>query len=346
MRWISFRWRKAHASGVAVLASLALAYVSLAPRGAMAAYTEQVLYRFCSQANCADGKNPAAAVIMDAAGNLYGTTVGGGANNAGVVFKLTQTGSGWTYKVLYSFCSKTLCADGGTPNAGLIMDAAGNLYGTTTGGGPNQSTNGVVFKLAPNGSSWTETVIYNFCSQTNCADGARPYASLIMDAGGNLYGTTAAGGNGCYITTNGCGIVFELTPSGSAWTEKVLYKFCLQSGNCSDGAVPYAPLMMDGAGNLYGTTFSGGLSITEGVAFKLAPSGSSWTETVLYYFGQQGCYYLDPCQPRAGLIMDEAGNLYGTSANGYAFRLSPSGTSWMKTTLSTVYYGSDASLIM
>ena len=167
----------------------------------------QVLYSFCPQSGCADGSQPVAGLIMDAAGNLYGTTkVGGtggtgGAFGQGVVFKLAPDG---TETVLYSFCSQANCTDGLQPFAGLIMDAAGNLYGTTLNGGIG-SGSGVVFKLAPDG---TQTVLYSFCSQANCTDGLAPQAGLLMDAAGNLYGTTALGG----IAPGNSGVVFALTP--------------------------------------------------------------------------------------------------------------------------------------
>jgi uncharacterized repeat protein (TIGR03803 family) len=196
--------------------------------------------------------NPSAELIMDAAANLYGTTYHGGTSGGGVVFKLAPDG---TETVLYSFCSQFNCADGDHPSAGLIMDGAGNLYGTTYYGGT--SGGGVVFKLAPDG---TETVLYSFCSQSNCADGSDPEAGLIMDGAGNLYGTTSDGGG-----TFG-GVVFKLAPDG---TETVLYSFCSQSG-CADGSYPEAGLIMDGAGNLYGTTLGGGTSGT-GVVFMVTP---------------------------------------------------------------------------
>jgi|HubBroStandDraft_4_1064222.scaffolds.fasta_scaffold28532_1 uncharacterized repeat protein (TIGR03803 family) len=334
-------WRRPLQVGIAVLVVLTAMVILPAPRDALAAYAEQVLYRFCSQTNCVDGKNPAAALIMDGGGNLYGTTVSGGANNGGAVFKLTPIATGWTYNVLYSFCSKALCADGGTPHAGLIMDGTGNLYGTTTGGGPNQSTSGLVFKLVPSGNGWTETVLYSFCTQSNCTDGAQPYGTLIMDAAGNLYGTTAAGGNrNSACSANGCGTVFELSPTVSGWTEKVLYRFCSQS-NCADGVQPLAGVAMDGVGNLYGTTFSGGS--TAGVIFELMPSGSSWTEKLLHAFGSSAS---DGDSPQANLIIDGAGNLYGTTFNGggsgfgtcagscgAVFELSSTDSTWSENTL-------------
>jgi uncharacterized repeat protein (TIGR03803 family) len=147
----------------------------------------------------------------------------------------------------------------------MMMDGAGNLYGTTLYGGGSGS--GVVFQLTPDqtGTAWTETVLYSFCSQSNCTDGGRPYAGLTMDATGNLYGTTENGGNGGRA---GPGVVFQLTPdqTGAAWTETVLYSFCSQTG-CADGATPLAGLIMDGGGNLLGTTADGGLG--GGVVFAL-----------------------------------------------------------------------------
>jgi uncharacterized repeat protein (TIGR03803 family) len=145
---------------------------------------------------------------MDGAGNLYGAASGGGARNSGVVFELTPSGTGWSEQVLYSFCSQ--CADGNSPSAGLIMDGAGNLYGTTGFGGapgpscPSSYGCGVAFELTPTTNGWTETVLHSFCSQSNCADGNQPSAGLIMDGSGNLYGTTYQGGNNW-------GVVFELT---------------------------------------------------------------------------------------------------------------------------------------
>jgi uncharacterized repeat protein (TIGR03803 family) len=184
-------------------------------------WTETVLYSFGSQS--ADGYFPYAGLIMDGAGNLYGTTSAGGANHWGTVFQLTPTGSGWSEQVLYSFCSQFQCADGASPYAGLIMDASGNLYGTTpdTGGGAPYGF-GTVFKLTLTQTGWTETVLYHFCSQSNCVDGAWPYAGLVMDASGNLYGTTARGGANSYGFG---GTVFQLTPTDTEWSEKVLYSF-------------------------------------------------------------------------------------------------------------------------
>ena len=262
-------------------------------------YRYRIYHSFCEQSGCTDGALPYAGLVIDGAGDLYGTTELGGAIGLGVVFKQV----GGTETVLYSFCAQSGCTDGAKPWAGLILDAAGNLYGTTQTGGNNVEPGtvfggGVVFKLAPDG---TETVLYNFCAQSGCADGVHPYAGLVMDAAGNLYGTTYQGGS------KGNGVVFKLAPNG---TETVLHTFCEQSG-CTDGALPRAGLATDAAGNLYGTTSAGGAA-GWGVVFKLAPDG---TETVLYNFcSQSSC--TDGSGPWAGLILDAAGNLYGTTQTG------------------------------
>ena len=209
---------------------------------------------------------------MDKRGALYGTTQAGDTQRpqGGTVFKLTPPsvkGGPWTETVLYKFCSINACLDGAAPQANLIMDEQGALFGTTvTGGSRNQGT---VFKLTPptvTGGPWTETVLYSFCSMTNCTDGAVPMSGLIMDKHGALFGTTSSGG---YL--NGGGTVFKLTPPSTAqgqWTETVLYRFCSPSNNCADGSQPNADLIMDSRGAFYGTTNSGG-SNGGGTVFKL-----------------------------------------------------------------------------
>jgi uncharacterized repeat protein (TIGR03803 family) len=289
--------------------------------------------------------NPFAAVVRDSAGNLYGSTVYGGSNGRGTVFKLTKNG---TFSVLLNFSSSWVSpgdgprgplvldaadnlygsAGGGGncngtstcgvvfkldpsgnetvirnflygkkgfyPNAGLIRDAAGNLYGTTMGGGTSGA--GVVFKLD---SAGNETVLYTF---KRMPDGSEPQAGLIQDTAGNFYGTTVYGGNGPGYCPQGCGVVFKLDANGN---ETVLYAFAGKS----DGGGPVAPLVMDSAGNLYGTTNYEGGGCVCGVVFKLDPSGK---ETVLHTFtgGTDGGF------PEGGLTMDPAGNLYGTTSRG------------------------------
>jgi len=181
----------------------------LTPNAAKTAFTHKVLYSFCAQANCTDGDEPQAGLIMDAAGNLYGTASSGGAHNSGAAFELTpnKAKTAWTLKVLYSFCAQVKCADGNLLVAGLIMDAAGRLYGTTEGGGAHEG--GTAFELTPNAAktAWTEKVLYSFCPLVEiCTDGYDPYAGLIEDAAGRLYGTTVSGG------AHGQGTAFELTP--------------------------------------------------------------------------------------------------------------------------------------
>lgn len=239
---------------------------------------ETVLHSFAGSPT--DGAFPVAGLIRDKTGNFYGTTRFGGASDFGTVFKLDSTGK---ETVLYSF---TGGADGGDLQAGVVRDSAGNLYGTTIEGGTFGV--GVVFKLDPTGN---ETVLYNF---TGSADGALPYARLVRDEAGNLYGTAISGG------TTGNGVVFKVDPSG---TETVLYSF---TGG-TDGALPEAGLIRDIKGNLYGATAYGGLGC--GVVFKLDSTGN---ETVLYTFTCGA----DGAQPRAGLLRDKAGNLYGTTESG------------------------------
>ncbi len=286
---------------------------------AAAAYSYQVLYSFCSASGCTDGYFPEVGLVRDAAGNLYGTTTFGGNSNSnctpygtcGTVFELGNTGQ---ETVFYSFCSVVVngvCTDGYYPDAGLIQDASGNLYGTTYLGG---TWSGTVFEL---NSSGQETVLYSFCPSggAGCTDAFGPNGGLLRDAEGNFYGTTSEGGKGS-------GAVFELDSSGQ---ETVLYRFCPsgQSG-CTDGLSPYAGLIQDTAGNLYGTTEFGGANTSVGnglgggTVFKLAPpaqQGGAWTETVLYSFcSAANC--TDGEYPSAGLIQDAAGNLYGTTFYG------------------------------
>ena len=254
----------------------------LTPNGS-GGWTESVLHSFNN--NGSDGYRPSGTLIFDAAGNLYGTTQYGGAGcspgGCGTAFELSPgQGGGWTEQVLYSFAGGN--GDGGLPEAALIFDTAGNLYGTTGEGGavgPGGVAGGIVFELSPSqGGGWTEKVLYNFCSVSDphrplgglssptrppagefCLDGAEPDTNLIFDAAGNLYGTTLIGGYSVPCAYSGCGTVFELSPTaGGSWTEQVLYSFCPQT-DCADGSTPTAGLIFDASGNLYSTTAYGGI---------------------------------------------------------------------------------------
>lgn len=259
---------------------------------------ETVLYSFGSGRG--DGQNPGAGLLMDGAGDFYGTTETGGAYGAGTVFELSAAGA---ETVLHSFLALGMGPDGENPQAALIRDGAGNLYGTTANGGAGVA--GTVFKVSANG---TATVLYSFGPTTT--DGHTPHAGVVMDGAGNIYGTTASGGaNG---GGRGDGVVFSLSAGGK---ETVLHSF---GASANDGVSPYASLLIDSAGNLFGTTKAGGAygsggPRAGGTVFKLSPAG---TETILYSFGAGGAS--DGSSPQARLIMDGAGNLYGTTAGGGA----------------------------
>jgi uncharacterized repeat protein (TIGR03803 family) len=253
---------------------------------------ETTLYTFSG----ADGATPFAGLVQDAAGNLYGTTSTGGASSVGTAFKLAKTGK---ETVLHSFTGTG--GDGSYPEAGLVRDANGNLYGTTVSGGA--SVYGTVFELNKTGK---ETVLYSFSGGT---DGGYPlYGYLVRDAAGNLYGTTELCG------AWGVGTVFKLDKTGK---ETVLYSFT----EGADGGYPLAGLVRDAKGNLYGTTESGGAS-DYGTVFKVDSTGK---ETVLHSFNGS----TDGGSPYAGLLRDAKGNFYGTTSTGGAsgygtvFKLTP-----------------------
>jgi uncharacterized repeat protein (TIGR03803 family) len=284
---------------------------------ATAATTEQVLLNFTG----ANGNGPYGALISDAAGNLYGTTTGGGAYCCGTVFELVRkAGGGWSQKLLHSFNADGL--DGITPYTKLVFDSAGNLYGTTNNGGPNNV--GTVFELMPTKSGpWKETILYSFLN--NQVDGTYPYGDLIFDRSGNLYGTTAGGGS------NFNGTAYELIRGKSGqWTESILHSFVF-----SDGTSPSAGLVFDAAGNLYGSAFAGG-AYGYGTVFKLTSQGSGqWNLSVLFNFNGHDS---TGDGPYATLIFDKAGKLYGTTAlGGYydcgmVFELSPQASGeWTET---------------
>jgi uncharacterized repeat protein (TIGR03803 family) len=248
--------------------------------------TETILHSFRGKR---DGSEPWAGLVRDPQGNLYGTTAYGGAFNFGVVFEVTKAGK---ERVLYSFAG---LPDGQHPMAGLVRDAAGNFYGTTSAGGGGNCNYGAgcgtVFMLSNTG---TETVLHSFAGGT--MDGASPVAGLVRDASGNLYGTTYGGG------ASGLGTVFKVDPPGQ---ETVLYSF---AGYPTDGENPAAGLIWH-AGNLYGTTSAGG-AYSYGTVFRVTKTGR---ESVLYSFGGTSS---DGRNPAAGLVGDAVGNLYGTTQAG------------------------------
>jgi uncharacterized repeat protein (TIGR03803 family) len=264
----------------------------LSPSGT--GWKEKVLYSFNTSG---DLQAPLSAVIFDGSGNLFGSCNFGAAHGQGGVFELTPNGSGWKEQVLYSFTGGT---DGGGYIGNLVFDAAGNLYSTAASGGTVGQ--GVVFELSPSsGGTWTETVLYNFTGES---DGASPAGGVIFDGKGSLYGTTSLGPPSSCDGGLGCGTVYQLTPSTTGWTLSVLHTF-----DGTDGDAPWAPMTFDNAGNLYGTTTTGGSG--HGVVFKLSPLGSSWTETVLLTFNQS-----DGALPYGGLILDKQGVLYGSASIG------------------------------
>ena len=279
-------------------------------KSALCPWTESVLYRFAGGSN--DGAIPLGQPAFDKAGNFYGATYEGGVytincgfgrNWCGTVFELSPSNGGWTESLPYMFTGGN---DGANPEAGLTLDAAGNLYGTAVSNGAGED--GTVFALTRSGSDWTENTLFSF---TGSNGGAYPAAGLIFDPAGNLYGTTEFGGNGH-------GTVFELSPSGSGWTFNQVYAFA--GGFGLDG--PLAPVLRDSAGNLYGTTFEVGGGANVGEVFELSPSNGGWTYTVLHYFTDD---HGDGGLPSGALALDAHGNLYGTTSTGGTYQL---GTVW------------------
>jgi len=256
----------------------------------------KVIYVFGTNQN--DGSYPGNWLTADAAGNLYGVTVSGGATGYGTVYEVSpQSGGGWTEQVLYSFQNNG--QDGYYSNAKLIFDKSGNIYGSTTEGGAYGG--GTVFEMSPqSGGGWNEQVLYSFGA--NAGDGSYTTGALTFDTAGNLYGTCYYGGN------YGGGTIYELSPqSGGGWTETVIHAF---SG--ADGVQPDAAVTIDPAGNLYTPTNSGGAN-GSGTVFELSPqSGGGWTGQVIY-----------EALPKGGTLgifnalnLDAAGNLYGASYYG------------------------------
>jgi uncharacterized repeat protein (TIGR03803 family) len=336
--------------------------------------TYSVIYNFTGKGS--DGSSPYSGPVLDSSGNLYGTTYAGGTYGSGNVYRLSPSGSSWTYSSLYNFKAGTdgvgpafgslaigadralfgttegggyfgtdfaICecpgrevqlhsfgmgTDGAQPIGGVVLDSAGNLYGTTSEGGAYG--NGTVFEQKRSGRTWTEMTLYSF---TGGDDGANPPAGVSLDAHGNLYGTSSFGG------ANGVGVVYEISPSDSGWTQTILYTF----QGTTDGQNPVGGVVLDNDGNLYGGTFDGGVN-GGGTVYELSPSASGWTFTVLYSFtgGYGGPY---------NKLTLAKGSIYGSTnsdgANGFGsiFKLTPSNGSWKFTDLHDFAGGSDGALL-
>ena len=300
-----------------------LAVLMLVATAPTEAQTFSVLYNFTGGA---DGFDPIGATVGPS-GVLYGTAQFGGSHGAGTVFKLSHVNSGWVFSPLHEF---TGGGDGLMPSGGVTIGPNGALYGPTSFGGADGI--GVVFELRPPptacGSAlcyWNETVLHSF---TGPPDGGVPvYVNLVFDRAGDIYGTTFYGGVGGY------GIVFELTPSGGAYTENILHSFGFGVG----GTYPNAGVVLDSVGNVYGTTTYGGTG-TEclnmdycGTVYQLVPSGGNWTENVLVNFDSNG---LNGAEPLTAPVIDASGNLYGTA--GVVYKLTPSGGGFTYSIISTL----------
>jgi uncharacterized repeat protein (TIGR03803 family) len=267
-------------------------------------WTETIILNFVAR----HGSNPYGTLTFDATGNLYGTTVYGGMG-VGVVFELSpQSGGGWAETVLHTFENDH--SDGDFPESNVIFDTAGNLYGTTNTGGTGTCPPrgcGTVFELSPqSGGVWTETILHSF--QTGGQDGLYPVGGLAIDGSSNLYGTTVSGGGVGCKSNQGCGTVFELSLQSGSWTETLLHRF-----GGSDGEQPSGYLIFNTAGNLFGVT-SGNSADNYGNVFELRQGSRGWSTHIIYTFHPAGHNAITPSF--AGLTLDTAGNIYGTSSSG------------------------------
>lgn len=288
------------------------------------AATTKLIYSFAGNA---DGEYTDTELVMDRAGNLYGTSVQGGIYGGGTVFQVTPAG---VHTVLYDF---TGGADGGEPYKGVTLDAQGNLYGTavTGGAGSCEGGCGVVFKLTNSGGTWTQTVIHTF---TGGNDGSGPGSPVAIDKHGNVYGTTPTGG------TNGMGVVYELRPGATGdWTLHVIHTF---TGGNDGGGGSASRLLIDAAGNLYGVCTVGGAN-GFGTVYKMSPAQGKWQFSTLYAFKDQP----DGALPYGGVISDKAGNLYGTTYYagvhdlGTVYKLTHNGGTWTESVLYSFKGGTD-----
>jgi uncharacterized repeat protein (TIGR03803 family) len=294
--------------------------------GSNGIWSETILHSFPSFSD--DGGGPTSTPILDAAGNLYASTEGGGTHYSGTVFELAQ--GSWTETILYNFCAMPKCSDGASPSAGLIMDGAGNLYGTAF----------YPFELSPSSGQWTLTVLHKFPSHKG--DGTDAYQGVILDAAGNVYGATEGGGTGtqgCIQT--GCGMDYELhhKPDGK-WKEIALHNF----GTGGDNMLISGGLLFDGMGNLYGAT-DGGVH-AQGAIYRLSRgAGGHWKAAIQYSFkgGANGG------GPAGSLVMDGSGSLYGVTVNGgdpfcgcgVVYRLAPGTNGKWKYTVLHRFTGND-----
>jgi len=306
---------------LAILAPIALLL------SAASASSTKVIYAF---AGGNDGAYLDTDLVIDSAGNLYGSTVQGGTHSSGTVFQLSPSGSGWTHTVLYNF---TGGADGGEPYKGVTLDTRGNIYGTavTGGGGSCEGGCGVVFKLTKSNGSWTQTVIHQF---SGGSDGSGPGSGLTFDTKGNLYGMTPTGG------TYGLGTVYQLqSQSNGTWKLNVIHAF---TGGNDGSSASAGRLIFDKAGNIYGVTTVGGAH-GDGVVFEITEANGTWTLTPLYAFRDQP----DGALPYGGLIFDKAGNLYGTTYYagihdwGTVYKLTHANGAWKETVLYSFKGNSD-----
>jgi uncharacterized repeat protein (TIGR03803 family) len=287
-------WRRGF---ILIPLALTLAWFALSPApkafGAAQAPTINVIYSFGGEE---DGEYTDTDLVIDSAGNLYGTSVLGGASGSGTVFQLAPSGNGWIHTVLYSFTGGT---DGGEPYKGVTLDPQGNLYGTAVTGGTGACEGGcgVAYKLTHSGGSWSQTVIHYFSGGN---DGSGPGAGLTIDHQGNLYGVTPTGG------ANGLGVVYQLNPdAGGNWTFKVLHTF---TGG-TDGATGSAGRLLLHGGRIYGVATAGGAN-AKGIAYELKPSHTGeWTLTTIYAFQGQP----DAGFPYSALLLGTSGKLYGTT---------------------------------
>ncbi len=291
---------------------------------ALAASTTKLLYSF---AGGTDGEYTDTELVMDSAGNLYGSSVQGGTFGGGTVFQVTPAG---VHTVLYNF---TGGADGGEPYKGVTLDAQGNLYGTavTGGGGSCEGGCGVIFKLTNNGGSWTQSVIHAF---TGAGDGSGPGSPVSFDTRGNLYGTTPTGG------ANNMGTVYRMTPDGSGgWKFRVIHTF---TGGADGGGGSAGRLLIDAAGNLYGVCTVGGVN-GFGTVFKISSSQGAWSLTTLYAFQDSP----DGALPYGSVVFDKLGNLYGTTYYagvndlGTVYKLTHSNGAWTESVLYSFKGGTD-----